>query len=72
MKKENKKQVIRCCIFGAIGGGGRGAMGAENVRLIGNAEGIELLTGTLDNGPVRIASHNNCYFFHEILLVKSK
>ena len=64
----------------AIGAGGAGklrrlgggAVGAENVGLIGDAEGLELLAGTLYNGPVRVASHNDCYFFHAILLKKIK
>ena len=55
-----------------VGGGGGGAVGAENVGLIGDAEGLELLAGTLYNGPVRVASHNDCYFFHAILLKKIK
>ena len=32
----------------------------------------KLLAGTLYNGPVRVASHNDCYFFHAILLKKIK
>ena len=39
---------------------------------VGDAEGLELLAGTLYNGPVRVASHNDCYFFHAILLKKIK
>ena len=57
---------------GEVRGGGGGAVGAENVGLIGDAEGLELLAGTLYNGPVRVASHNDCYFFHAILLKKIK
>ena len=57
---------------GEVRGGGGGAVGAENVGLIGDAEGLELLTGTFYNGPVRVASHNDCYFFHAILLKKIK
>ena len=57
---------------GEVRGGGGGAVGAENVGLIGDAEGLKLLAGPLDHGPVRVASHNDCYFFHEILLKKMK
>ena len=57
---------------GEVRGGGGGAVGAENVGLIGDAEGLKLLAGTLYNGPVRVASHNDCYFFHAILLKKIK
>ena len=57
---------------GEVSGGGGGAVGAENVGLIGDAKGLELLAGTLDYGPVRVASHNDCYFFHAILLKKIK
>jgi len=32
---------------GEVRGGGGGAVGAENVGLIGDAEGLELLAGTL-------------------------
>ena len=58
--------------FGELRGLGGGAVGAENVGLIGDAEGLKLLAGPLYNGPVRVASHNDCYFFHAILLKKIK
>ena len=44
----------------------------EDVRLVGDAKGVELLTGRLDDRPIRVAAHNDCYFFHEILLKKMK
>ena len=59
-------------VSGEVRGGGGGAVGAENVGLIGDAEGLKLLAGPLYNGPVRVASHNDCYFFHAILLKKIK
>ena len=48
---------------GKFRGGGRGAVGAENVGLKGNAELLQLGTGTLYYRPVAIRAHDHSHFF---------
>ena len=65
---DEHAEAVGAGIFGEVRCGGRGTVRAEDVRLVGDAEGVELLAGRFDDRPIGIAAHNDCCFFHEILL----
>ena len=69
---DEHAEAVGAGVFGEVRRSDRGAVRAEDVRLVGDAKGVELLTGRLDDRPIRVAAHNDCYFFHEILLKKMK
>ena len=49
---------------GEVRGGGGGAVGAQNVGLIGDAEVLELGAGPFDHRPIGVGAHDDGDFFH--------
>src|SRR5699024_10561543 len=54
---------------GKLRGGGGGAVCAQDVGLIGDAELLKLGTGPFDHRPVGVGAHNDSYLFHKKTLL---
>ena len=62
---DQHAKAVLTGVFSELRRSGGGAVGAEDVGLVGDGELLQLPAGPLDHGPIAVGAHDDGDFFHK-------